>query len=377
MTELQRQQADLDRLKQMGRRRRLIPRTGVDFSSNDYLGLANSDELRAAALRAIHQGTSTGSGGSRLLRGNCAEHEELEQAAARFFGADSALFFSTGFAANMALMATLPQHEDMVFHDALIHASAHDGMRLSRAPYQAFAHNDVGALDRAISHWRNSGGEGTPWIAVESLYSMDGDIAPLQELAALADRHHAMLLIDEAHATGVFGTNGTGLAGELHGAANVITLHTLGKALGSEGALVCCSEVVRDFLINRGRSFIFSTAPSPLTARIAQSAIELIGRQPERRERLHALIDHANKVLAPLGITPSGSQIIPVIIGDDVRTMELAQIIQDAGFDVRGIRPPTVPEGTSRLRISLTLNATMADVDALAAILEEQLCPAS
>lgn len=377
MDELHQQQADLDRLRQMGRHRRLIPRTGVDFSSNDYLGLANSDELREAALRALRNGTSTGSGGSRLLRGNCAEHEELEQAAARFFGAESALFFSTGFAANLALLATLPQREDIIFHDALIHASAHDGMRLSRAPYREFAHNDMPALEHAIVAWRREGNTGTPWIAVESLYSMDGDAAPLQELAALADRHRAMLLIDEAHATGIFGPNGIGLAGDLHHSANVITLHTLGKALGSEGALVCGSHVVRDFLINRGRSFIFSTAPSPLTARIALSAIELIEQQPERRARLHALIDHANQLLAPLGIAPSGSQIIPVIIGDDVHTMKLAQIIQDAGFDVRGIRPPTVPEGTSRLRISLTLNVTSSDVDALATILEEQLCPAS
>lgn len=377
MTELHQQQADLDRLTQLGRRRRLIPRVGVDFASNDYLGLANSEELRQAALSALKAGTATGSGGSRLLRGNCVEHEELEQAAARFFRAESALYFATGFAANMALMATLPQRGDMVFYDALVHASAHDGMRLSRAPCHPFPHNDTASLDGAIADWRSNGGTGTPWIAVESLYSMDGDIAPLDDLAALADRHGAMLLIDEAHATGVFGRDGAGLSGDLHSRSNVITLHTLGKALGSEGALVCSSELVRDFLINRGRSFIFSTAPSPLTARIALSAIQLIEQQPERRARLHALVAHANTIFAPLGIEPSGSQIIPVIIGDDVRTMELAQLIQDAGFDVRGIRPPTVPEGMSRLRICLTLNATEADIDALAAVLEEQLCPAS
>jgi len=377
MTELEYQRADLDRLNQVGRKRRLIPRAGVDFSSNDYLGLALSDELRQAALQALNDGTATGAGGSRLLRGNCAEHEELERHAARFFGAESALFFATGFAANLALLATLPQPGDMVLHDALIHASAHDGMRLGRAPYRQFPHNDVAALEDAITRWRGEGGTGTPWIVAESLYSMDGDIAPLDDLATLAKRHQAMLIIDEAHATGVFGENGTGLAGALHSQPNVITLHTLGKALGSEGALVCGTGLVRDFLINRGRSFIFSTAPSPLTARIALAALELIEQQPGRRARLHALIEHANTVLAPLGIKPSASQIIPVIIGGDARTMELAQHIQDAGFDVRGIRPPTVPDGTSRLRISLTLNATKSDVDALAAILEEQLCPTS
>lgn len=377
MDALKSQRSDLDRLKKIGRLRALSPRTGVDFSSNDYLGLANSTELRDAASRALLDGTAAGAGGSRLLRGNCAEHEDLEQAAAHFFDAECALYFATGFAANVTLLATLPQRTDMVFHDALIHASAHDGMRLGRAPSQAFPHNDVAALENAISQWRNGGGTGTAWIAVESLYSMDGDIAPLQDLASVADRHDAMLIIDEAHATGVFGENGCGLAGDLHRQPNVITLHTLGKALGCEGALICGPVVMREFLINRARPFIFSTAPSPLSARIAKSALGLVRSRPELRDQLHDLVTYAGRKFAPLGIPPSGSQIVPVIIGEDVRTMEIARQIQKAGFDVRGIRPPTVPEGTSRLRISLTLNATKEDIDALAAILEEQLCPAS
>ena len=368
---------DLDRLVRSDRHRSLRPRTGIDFSSNDYLGLASSDELRAAAVRALQDGVSLGSGGSRLLRGNCAEHEELEAAAASFFGSECALYFATGFAANMALLSTLPQRGDCIFHDELIHASAHDGMKLSRAAASSFAHNHVSALDDAITRWRDQGGTGTPWIAVESLYSMDGDKAPLDDLAAIADRHDAVLLIDEAHATGVFGEHGKGLADTLHARPNVITLHTLGKALGCEGALICGPKVVCDFLVNRARAFIFSTAPSPLSAKVAIRSLELLEEQPERRERLHALVDHAGQRFAGLGIAPSGSQIVPVIIGDDQRTMRIAGEIQNAGFDVRGIRPPTVPEGTSRLRISLTLNVTRDNIDALAAALEELLCPAS
>lgn len=364
----------LARLDKRKRLRALAPRAGVDFSSNDYLGLAASEELREAALKGIGEGVPLGSGGSRLLRGNCPEHAALEDRAAQVFGAESALYFANGFVANMALLSTLPMRGDMIFYDALVHASAHDGMRLGRAEKRAFPHNDTQALDAMLAEWRQGDGEGTAWIAVEGLYSMDGDKAPLLELKHIADRHGAILLIDEAHATGVYGTKGEGLAGDLHSAPNVLTLHTLGKALGCEGALVCGPRVLREFLVNRARAFIFSTAPSPFSARIALRALELLEEQPERRERLHALIAHAESKLSPLGVSPLGTQIIPVILGDDARTMRLAEAVQQEGYDVRGIRPPTVPEGTSRLRISLTLNASESDIDGLAAVLEEQLC---
>jgi 8-amino-7-oxononanoate synthase len=369
--------SDLKRLEQTGRFRALAPQRGIDFSSNDYLGLARSQELQDAALLALADGTAVGSGGSRLLRGNCVEHEELEDFAAKFFRSESALYFATGFAANMALLSALPQKGDQIFYDELVHASAHDGIKLSRAKASSFPHNDSESLGEAIRLWRRRGGVGIPWIAVESLYSMDGDFAPLEEFSDLAERHEAILLIDEAHATGVFGERGMGRAGNLHSRANVITLHTLGKALGCEGSLVCGPRTVRDFLINRARPFIFSTAPSPLSARIALRALHLLQEQPQRRDKLHSLIDYADQKFAPLGIRNSGSQIIPIVIGDDRRTMRIARDIQDAGFDVRGIRPPTVPEGTSRLRVSLTLNASSQDIYALAAILEVLMCPTS
>ncbi|RZL99874.1 MAG: 8-amino-7-oxononanoate synthase, partial [Sphingomonas sp.] len=326
-----------------------------DFASNDYLGLANSPELRAAVAGALDRGVAIGAGGSRLLRGNDPEHEALEAEAAAFFGSETALFFST-----------LPAGRDLIVHDELIHASAHEGMRLGRATTIAAAHGDVQAFADAIAGWRAAGNSGRVWIAVESLYSMDGDIAPLAALAALAEREDAFLIVDEAHATGVFGPDGRGLAAALDGCDYVVTLRTCGKALGCEGALVCCPRVLAEVLINKARGFIFSTAPSPLAAAAVRASLKLIRDQPERRERLARLIAFAGTCLPA-----SHSQILPVIIGDDARTMEIAGALQQRGFDVRGIRPPTVPAGTSRLRVSLTLNVDEATVTELAAAISE------
>jgi 8-amino-7-oxononanoate synthase len=358
-----------------------------------------------------------GAGGSRLLRGNHPEHIALEEEAAAFFGAESALYFATGFAANYALFAGLPQRGDLVVHDALIHASAHDGMRAGRAELAEAAHNDADAFEDKIRVWRAAGGKGRPWIAVESLYSMDGDRAPLGDLATIAARHDGILVIDEAHATGVYGPDGRGLGAWLEGGTDgigktaaggitnegttphpvplpmgegtlaqrlqhrplshgeragvrgcaldhdahpsVISLHTCGKALGSAGALLCGPRVFRDFLINYSRPFIFSTAPSPLTAAAVRAALRLCKDQPERRERLLAMIGTANAAIeSRCGVSPSGSQIQPVIVGADTRATTLAAAMRAHGYDIRAIRPPTVPEGTARLRIALTLNTS-------------------
>lgn len=360
-------------LAERQRLRRLIPPQGVDFSSNDYLGLAGSPRIARAIRQALDRGVPTGSGGSRLLRGNHPEHELLEEEAARFFGSEAALFFASGFAANAALFATLPQRGDLVVHDELVHASAHDGMRLGRAECVAAAHNDPEAFSNVIRTWRRGGGGGRVWIALESLYSMDGDRAPLDAFRALADEHEAFLLIDEAHATGVFGPEGRGLAAHLEGLENVIVLRTCGKALGCEGALLTGPAFMRDFLINRGRGFIFSTAPSPLMASAVREALRILAGEPERRQALVARIDEAERLLGPLGAVCRGTQIVPVIVGDDARAMAAASAIQVAGYDVRGIRPPTVPAGTARLRISVTLNASLDDIAGLAATLEEVL----
>lgn len=367
------QRRDLEQLEMRHRRRKLAPRRGIDFSSNDYLGLAGSARLRDAIVRASARGVPVGSGGSRLLRGNHEEHEGLERDAAAFFGSETALYFSSGYSANAALLATLPQRGDCIFYDHLIHASAHDGMRQSRADATAAPHDDAAAMDEMIGTWRASGAGragGTPWIVIESLYSMDGDIAQLADYAAVAREHNAVLVIDEAHATGVFGDGGRGFAASLGNRDNIITLHTCGKAMGCEGALLCGPKVMRDHLVNRARSFIFSTAPSPLMASAACEALKILEDEPERRRRLHEIMNYAAQRFGPLGASPQGSQIIPLIVGDDAKVMQLAAQLQKEGFDVRGIRPPTVPQGTARLRIAINAELSRGDIDALAAALE-------
>ncbi|MGD9545517.1 MAG: 8-amino-7-oxononanoate synthase [Methylocystis sp.] len=371
---LERYAQDLASLAARGRLRALAPRAGVDFASNDYLALAESPELGAAVTAALARGVPVGAGGSRLLRGNHPEHEALEEEAARFFGAESALYFSAGFAANEALLSTVPQRHDLILYDALAHASAHEGMRLARAPNARFPHNDVGAAEDAIRSWREKGGRGNIWIVVESLYSMDGDKAPLDDLSALAAKNDAFLLIDEAHATGVYGPHGRGLAARFEGAENVISLHTCGKAMGVVGGLLCLPRTLRDFMINRGRPFIFATAPSPLIAACVRAALTIVAAADDRRAELLSRIDFAGAELRRLcAIEPSGSQIQPVIVGADVRATTLASRMQAHGYDLRAIRPPTVPDGSARLRIALTLHASRDDVARMIAHLGEAL----
>lgn len=370
---LERYATTLRGLDRKDRLRTLAPRTGLDFASNDYLGLAASGLLGEAVRRALDAGTPVGAGGSRLLRGNTQEHERLEAAAARFFHAERALFFGGGFIANYAALTALPQKGDLVILDELAHASAHEGTRAGRAGAAMARHNDVQAFADEILRFRAAGGTGRVWIVVESLYSMDGDVAPLAELMALADAHDAFLFIDEAHATGVYGPGGRGLAAPFEGRENVLVLHTCGKALGGSGALLAGAKVLCDFLVNRSRPFIFATAPSPLMAVAAEAALDALVAQPERQARLAGLVAHAGRELKRIALPASGSQIQPVIVGDNGRAMALAAALQARGFDVRGVRPPTVPEGTARLRVSLTLNVSEGDVTALVDALAEEM----
>lgn len=356
-------EAKLAGLERKSRLRALAPQQGIDFTSNDYLGLADSPRLKAAFTDAIGRGVPVGAGGSRLLRGNHREHEALEAEAAAFFRAEKAIYFGSGFAANVALFSTLPLREDLVLHDALIHASVHDGIVAGKAKAIAAPHNQVEAFEREIIRWRQEGGRGRPWIAVESLYSMDGDRAPLSALADLAAQHGGFLVVDEAHATGVFGPGGRGLAVELEGRGNVVALHTCGKALGLSGALLSLPAVLADYLVNRARGFIYSTAPSPLMAAAVREALRIVADEPWRRLRLAELVNFAGEELrSRLGVTPSGSQILPVMIGDNARSLRVAAHLREGGFDVRAIRPPTVPEGTARLRIAITLNVDESQI---------------
>ena len=207
---------------------------------------------------------------------------------------------------------------------------------------------------------------------VESLYSMDGDFAPLEDLVAIADRYDAFLIVDEAHATGVYGEQGRGLTAPYEGRENLVVVHTCGKALGAAGALVTATRVLRDFMVNRCRPFIFATAPSPLTAVAVREALLILQEEPDRQQRLTNLIAFTHREIGMRGWRPSGSQIVPYIVGDNARAMTLASALQARGFDIRGIRPPTVPAGTARLRISLTLNVGKDDVRAmLDALIEE------
>lgn len=359
-------------LARRNRLRSLGPRAGLDFASNDYLGLAGSEGTAAAVATALANGTTVGATGSRLLRGNAPEHAALEAKAAGFFGAEAALFFGGGYIANLAVLTTLPRKGDLVVLDALIHASAHEGARAGHAHVVTVPHNDADAVDGAIARWRAGGGTGHAWIVAESLYSMDGDRAPLDELARVADRHEAFLFIDEAHATGVYGPDGRGLAHLYEGRENVVVLHSCGKALGASGALITAPGILCDYLVNRCRPFVYATAPSPLMAVAVAAALDIMTHEPERRQRLQDMVALASAKAQALGLKASGSQIMPIIVGDNRGAMVLGRRLQARGFDVRAIRPPTVPEGTARLRISLTLNVEKPDLLALLDALAEE-----
>lgn len=354
---LARYQQTLSRLERSDRRRILTKQHGIDFTSNDYLALTNSERMRDAIAAALENGIAVGSGGSRLLRGNHDIFEALESEAAAFFHSDRTLYFGSGYAANMAIFSVLPQHGDMIFYDERVHASVLDGIAASRAEGMSITHNEIDRFTNAIKCWRKRGGLGRPWIAVESLYSMDGDCAPINDLFELANHEDGFLVIDEAHATGVFGADGRGLSGFLPENNNVIVLHTCGKALGVSGALICLNQVFYDYLINRARTLIYSTAPSPLMAAGVREALKILVSEPERRIKLRSLYRLANEQSERLtNIAGSGTQILPVVIGDNQMSSCIAARMQVSGFDIRAIRPPTVPEGTARLRVSITLH---------------------
>jgi 8-amino-7-oxononanoate synthase len=377
VSRLRRFEAALEGLERKSRRRRLAARAGLDFASNDYLGLAESPRLKAAASDALARGVPVGAAGSRLLRGNHPEHEALEVQAAAFFGAGRALFFGAGYQANVALMSALPQRGDLVVCDALVHASVHDGLRDPKAQVVFTPHNDPQAVADAIAAWRAAGGRGQPFVVAESLYSMDGDRAPVADLLVIAEENDGFLVLDEAHATGVFGDGGRGLAEDFEGREALISVHTCGKALGSSGALITGAAAILDMLVNRAKPFIYATAPSPLIAAVVREGLRIVVDEPERREKLERLVAFAGERLSRLGLPVSGSQIQPVVLGANAGATDAARRLQAAGFDCRAIRPPTVPEGTARLRISLTLNVDEAAVAGLIDALAEGLSEAA
>jgi 8-amino-7-oxononanoate synthase len=371
---MQRLAQELSRLRSESRHRSLSLPRGIDFTSNDYLGLSGHPALRQAIVDALSQGASAGAAGSRLLRGHQLAHAELEEFAADFFGCERALYFSTGFLANLALFTTLPDRHDAVVYDERVHASVKEGVHAGHARLYRVRHNDLDGFDDAIVRARKAGARDV-WLAIESVYSMDGDIAPVAELHALAHAHDAVLIVDEAHATGIFGPTGRGFS-EGRYDERLIVLHTCGKALGVAGGLVCGPSVVAEYLINTARPFIYSTAPPAYLARAVHRALELIDEEPERRARLLALSRFATGRLAERAggrVAAAGTQIIPVILGEETGAVDAAAALQRRGFDVRAIRPPTVAAGTSRLRVSIGADRNEAEIAALADALREVL----
>lgn len=366
---MQRLVADIERLKSGFRYRSLNLPRGVDFTSNDYLGLSTHPALRQAIVDALDAGAAAGAAGSRLLRGHHPEHLALEDFAAKFFGAERALYFSTGFLANLALFTTLPHRRDAVVFDEFVHASVKEGVHAGHAARYKARHNDVDAFEDAVLRARGAGAHDI-WIAVESVYSMDGDQAPLTDLRVLAARHEAILIVDEAHGSGVFGATGRGLSEGMYD-ERLIVLHTCGKALGVSGGLLCAPATIVEYMINAGRPFIYSTAPPPYVAAAVQRALQLVDEEAWRRQRLHELIDYANRRLGAWRPANAGAptQIVPVILGAEDAALRTAAALQQAGFDVRAIRPPTVPVGTSRLRISLGAERTDDEIVALTEVL--------
>lgn len=343
-------------LRDDGLYRRLLTPDGVDLTGNDYLGLAADPRVRDALIGALNAGTPHGSTGSRLLSGNHPVWSPLEARFAAWQRQESALFLPSGYHANVALLGALLQPNDVVISDRLNHASLIDGMRLTRAERVLVDHGDIGAVSRAITE----AGDRTCYVAVESVYSMDGDLAPLRDLAALCDGTGARLIVDEAHATGLFGSTGAGRI-EAEGASSSVfaSVHTCGKALGLAGAFIACSSVVKDMIINTGRPFIFSTGAPPFHAAAIHAAIDVVERSPALRQRPLELAQRLRAALPPLPTGNSDSHIVPVIPGDRGHTLRLADALRGRGWDVRPIRPPTVPKGQCRIR--LVVNATLSE----------------
>jgi len=336
----------------------------LNVSGNDYLGLAHHPHVVARARAYLAQ-FGAGASASRLVAGTLACHEELEARLARFKGYPAALTFGSGYAANLGLISSLVGRDDRVFIDRLAHASLVDGAVLSRARLQRFRHNDfehlADLLAKAPAGCRKL-------VLTESVFSMDGDCAPLRELVAVTERNGALFLVDEAHATGVFGPSGSGCvrAAGLEERVN-ISMGTLSKALGSQGGFAACSADMRALLINQSRSFVYSTALAPAAVGAALGALDVLEREPDRGARLLARAAGVRDRLKGAGLDTgrSVSQIVPVIIGESGRALRVGRRLREAGFLAVAIRPPTVPAGTARLRLSLSLEHTDAELAAL------------
>lgn len=336
--------------------------TGIDLSSNDYLGLAEHPAVRDALRAALDAGAPTGASGSRLLSGQHPAWTALEARFAAWQGAEAALFFATGFAANSGVLAALAGPGDLLVCDALLHASLIDGARASRAERVIVPHLDLDAVDAALRAPARR-----KFVVTESVFSMDGDLPDLPALAALCARHGAHLIVDEAHATGLYGPSGEGLiAAQGLRDQVLLSIHPCGKALGQAGAFVCGPADVIDWLVQRARPFVFSTAPAPFLAAGLHAALDVVQADPALRARPAALAERLRSHLrGQLDTGRSAGHIVPVLFGPADVALTAEAALTDRGWHARAIRPPTVPTGASRLRLVLRAALTEADVDRL------------
>ena len=380
---------ELDQIKEAGLYRRLRRvendqgptlmldgREVINFSSNNYLGIANHPALAAAAKMAIDR-YGCGSGASRLISGNMTLHEELEAKLAAFKGTEAALVFNSGFQVNTGILSTLTGEGDAIFSDALNHASIIDGCRLSRAKTFVYSHGDLDQLEAAL---KQADGAGRKLIVTETIFSMDGDEAPLSGIVDLAEKYGAMVMVDEAHATGIFGDNGAGVVAKLGLSERVaVQMGTLGKALGGFGAYVACSATLRDYLINRCSGLIYSTALPPPVLGAIDAALDLVPSLDAERAHVASLAERFRQGARILGYDTgtSTTQIVPLIAGSNHAALSLSKRLRDAGFFATAIRPPTVPAGTARLRLAFTAAHSNADIDGLLEALDDRALPRS
>jgi 8-amino-7-oxononanoate synthase len=353
---LERMANELSALRSADQLRGLANPSGIQLGSNDYLGLSTHPRLKSAIIRALEEDERYCSTGSRLLTGNHERWDKLESEFAGFVGADAALYFPTGYAANIGLLTSVCQEGDIVLSDAANHASLIDGIRLSRARRIIFPHLDLDYLECELK--KASSPAAQKFIVVERIFSMDGDRAPLPELTGLCRRYGAWLIIDDAHSTGV--------DDPIERPDRVLaTVHTCGKALAAMGAFVAGSRTLREFLINRARTFIFTTGLPPYCAAHVHEAMVLAAGAGDRRKHLAELGRYLRTNMQGLGFSSgrSDSQIIPLVLGSNEAVLRFASVLTGSGFSVSAIRPPTVPVGTSRIRISLNANLSFDDID--------------
>jgi 8-amino-7-oxononanoate synthase len=377
---------ELDRLKSLGlfRSTKVVSRVDgpiatiagrmvVSFCSNDYLGLAQHPKVRAAAIAAIKE-FGAGSGAARLLAGTLSLHTRLEKSIANMKGAEEALLFTSGYAANLGVMTTMADRDSLVIADSLNHASMIDGCRLSGAKVVVYPHRNISAVKKRVPGMKRRFSR--KFIVTDAVFSMDGDVAPLEEICDFADRIGAMVVLDEAHATGVLGKRGLGLA-ELTGLSDriAVPVGTFSKALGGIGGFVTGSHELIGFLRNKARPFIFTTSLPPASCAASIEAMRLMRSKPALRERLWKNADYFKRRVTALGLDMRGSEtpIVPIMVGDHVKASEISRKLWKEGIYVPAIRPPTVPMGESRLRIVVTAMHTKQQLDHLLAVLARTL----